>query len=90
MKSWKHQTKSFLSYIDLKKAYNSVPRNVIQLVRSFHSDMKVSEGDLLDDTNVENGLRLRCCTCIVCAIPLQLPQPWRSPFLEIGTSMAFT
>ena len=41
-----------------------IPRKVIQLVRSFHSDMKASiriEGELLDDINVENGLRQGCC-----------------------------
>ena len=52
-KSWEHRAKSFLVFIDLKKAYDSVPRDAmwlalgklgvpdqtIQLIRSFHHDM---------------------------------------------------
>ena len=55
-KSWEHQTKSFLTFTDLKKAYDSVPRNAlwkalgklgvpeatIQLNQTFHSNMKAS------------------------------------------------
>ena len=55
-KSWEHKSKSFLSFIDLRKAYDSVPRTAmwlaleklgvpqktIQLIRSFHSGMKAS------------------------------------------------
>ena len=53
-KSWEHCSKSFLLFIDLKKAYDSVPRAamwkalrklgvpepVIELIRSFHQDMQ--------------------------------------------------
>ena len=53
-KSWEHAAKSYLTFIDLKKAYDSVPRetmwlalkklgvpaDVIQLIRSFHMGMK--------------------------------------------------
>ena len=53
-KSWEHKTKSFITFVDIKKAYNSVPRSAlwialgklgvpastIQLVRSFHIRMK--------------------------------------------------
>ena len=53
-KSWEHQSKAFLLFIDLKKAYDSVPREamwaalgklgvpepVIELIRSFHQDMQ--------------------------------------------------
>ena len=53
-KSWEHKTKSFFTFIDLKKAYDSVPRRalwlalkksgvpdkVIHLIPSFHTDMK--------------------------------------------------
>ena len=53
-KSWEHKSKSFLTFIDLKKAYDSVPRKamwlalgklvvperIIHLIRSFHEDMR--------------------------------------------------
>ena len=53
-KSWEHKAKSFLTFIDLKKAYDSVPRDAmwkaleklgvpaptIQLIRSFHHGMQ--------------------------------------------------
>ena len=53
-KSWEHRTKFFLSIIDLKKAYDSVPRDAmwlalrklvvpertVQLIHSFHSGME--------------------------------------------------
>ena len=49
-KSWEHKSKAFFTFIDLKKAYDSVPREVmwialaklgvpeetVQLVKSFH------------------------------------------------------
>ena len=55
-KSWEHKTKSFLSFIDLKKAYDSVPwdamwlalrklgvpEKTVQLIRSFHSGMEAN------------------------------------------------
>ena len=53
-KSWEHQSKAFLTFIDLKKAYDSVPRHAmwlaleklgvpeqtIRLIRSFHDNMR--------------------------------------------------
>lgn len=53
-KSWEHEAKLFVTFVDLKKAYDSVPRaalwialkklgvpdNTIQLIRSFHQGMK--------------------------------------------------
>lgn len=53
-KSWEHRSKSFLVFIDLRKAYDSVPRealwlalsklgvpeSTIKLIRSFHCDMQ--------------------------------------------------
>ena len=53
-KSWEHTAKSFFTFIDLKKAYDSVPREamwlalvrlgvpeeIVQLIRSFHEGMK--------------------------------------------------
>ena len=55
-KSWEHKNKSILSFIDLKKAYDSVPRDAmwlalkklgvpektVQLIRSFHSGMEAN------------------------------------------------
>ena len=52
--SWEHRTKSFLVFIDLKKAYDSIPHEalwqalktpgipelMIKLIKSFHTDMK--------------------------------------------------
>ena len=54
-KSWEPQSKAFLSFIDLKRAYDSihrhamwlapekldVPERTIQLIRSFHDGMRV-------------------------------------------------
>ncbi len=53
-KFWEHKAKLFLTFIDLKKAYDSVPRNalgialrkfgvpdgIVQLVQSFHQACK--------------------------------------------------
>ena len=53
-KSWEHQSKAFLTFIDLKKAYDSVPRHAmwlaleklgvpeqtIRLIRSFHNNVR--------------------------------------------------
>lgn len=53
-KSWEHESKAFFTFIDLKKAYDSVPReamwavlqklgvpeNTIKLIQSFHQDMR--------------------------------------------------
>ena len=53
-KSWEHTAKSLFTFIDLKKAYDSVPREamwlalvrfgvpeeIVQLIRSFHEGMK--------------------------------------------------
>ena len=53
-KSWEHTAKSFFTFIDLKKAYDSVPREAlwialqklgvptetVQLIRSLHQNMK--------------------------------------------------
>ena len=55
-KSWEHQAKIFLLFIDLKKAYDSVPRealwlalaklgvpeSIIQLIKSFHQGMEAT------------------------------------------------
>lgn len=64
-KSWEHKAKSFLVFIDLRKAYDSIPRealwmalqklgvpnSVIELIHSFHQNMKAQI--LLDDTLLE-------------------------------------
>ena len=78
-KSWEQDSKVFLTFIDLKKAYDSVPRGgelwlalrklgvpevTINLIKSFHLGMKAAiwlEGTLLEEIDVENGLRQGCC-----------------------------
>lgn len=53
-KSYEHRSKLFLTFVDLQKAYNSVPRdalwkaliklgvseNVVSIIRSYHEKMK--------------------------------------------------
>ena len=53
-KSWQHKSKSFFTFVDLKKAYDSVPRKgmwlalkklgvpekTVNLIEAFHSNMK--------------------------------------------------
>ena len=77
-KSWEHTAKSFFTFIDLKKAYDSVPREAmwlalkklglpdetVQLICSFHQGMKAKirlDGSLLEQIDVQNGLRQGCC-----------------------------
>ncbi len=81
-KSWEHKAKLFLTFIDLKKAYDSVPRNalwialrkmgvlycIVQLVQSFHHGKQAQiclEGKLLEEIDVDNGLRQGCCMASV-------------------------
>ena len=81
-KSWDHRAKAFLTFIDLKKAYDSVPREAlwmalaklgvleqtIQLIRSFHQDIKAKiclEGKTTGVFRVQNGLRQGCCMAAV-------------------------
>ena len=64
--------------MDLKKAYDSVPREAlwvalgklgvpektIQLIRSFHQDMRARvrlDGVMLEEISVQNGLKQGCC-----------------------------
>lgn len=77
-KSWEHKAKAFLVFIDLRKAYDSVPREamwvvlrklgvpdqLVEIIQSFHQDMKaqIRLGDsLLEEIDVDNGLRQGCC-----------------------------
>ena len=77
-KSGEHTAKSFFTFIDLKKACNSVPREAlwialqklgvpsetVQLIRSVHQNMKAKirlDGSLLEQIDVQNGLRQGCC-----------------------------
>ena len=64
-KSWEHRAKSFLAFIDLKKAYNSIPREAlwlvlsklgvleptIKLIRSFHCGLQAQIR--LDDVTLD-------------------------------------
>ena len=73
-KAIEHRTKQFFLFIDLKKAYDSVPRTdaleklgisdcVIDIIRSFHEGMKAQirvGGETLEEISVENGLRQGC------------------------------
>ena len=77
-KSWEHRAKAFFTFIDLKKAYDSVPREAlwmalaklgvpeetIQVIKSFHQDMKAKirlNGKAVGEIRVQNGLRQGCC-----------------------------
>ena len=77
-KSCEHKSKAFFTFIDLKKAYDSVPREAmwmalaklgvpdetIQVIKSFHQDMKARirmGGVMLKSIDVKNGLRQGCC-----------------------------
>ena len=77
-KSWEHRAKTFFTFVDLKKAHDSVPRRgmwlalkkfgvpekTVNLIRAFHTNLKAKislNGELLEDINVENGLRQGCC-----------------------------
>ena len=76
-KANEHKVKIFFMFIDLRKAYNSVPHEalwvalsklgvpdtLIELIQSFHQDMKATirlDSTLLE-IRVENGLRQGCC-----------------------------
>jgi len=75
-KAIEHNTKAFLSFGNLRKAYDSVPRDVmwlilskygvpeklVSLIRSFHDDMQagISVGDNVTQVVFSNGLRQGC------------------------------
>ena len=49
-------------WLALKKL--GVPEKTVNLMRAFHNSTKAKirlDGELLEDINVENGLRQRCC-----------------------------
>ena len=75
-KALEHQTKQFLTFVDLKKAYDSVPctawhaleklrvpDQITDIIRSFHGGMQAQirmDGELLEEIAVENDLRQGC------------------------------
>ena len=75
-KAIKHNTKVFLLFVDLRKAYDSVsrdlvwlilsqygvPAKLVSLIRSFHDDMQagISVGDSVAQIVVSNGLKQGC------------------------------
>ena len=73
-KSWEHKEKLFITFVELKKAYDSVPMDAIwkvlgvpdvmvSLIKSFHQDMKarIYLDGKMDPISVRNGLRRGCC-----------------------------
>ena len=78
-KSWGHRAKVFVTFVDLRKAYDSIPRralwialgklglpeSIIHLIRSFHQDMSAQIRLVLDPLTVTNGLRQGCCMASV-------------------------
>ena len=72
-KSCEHKSKVFFTFVDLKKAYDSVSREAMWLalnklgvphrfVESFHEETKVKiRLDGVEEINVHNGLRQGCC-----------------------------
>ena len=74
-KSWEHRAKTFLVFIDLRKAYDSIPREAlwmalgklgvpVSMIRSFHHNMEAQirlDNTLLEEIEVNNGLRQGCC-----------------------------
>ena len=68
-KAIEHQTKQYFIFVDLRKAYDSVPQEalwtgvpdvLVDIIRSFHSNMKARikvDGELLEEIEVNRGLR---------------------------------
>ena len=70
-KAVKHRVKQFFIFVDLRKAYDSVPcealwkvlgklgvpKVLVNIVRSFHSNMNAQIRELLEGIRVNNGLR---------------------------------
>ena len=77
VKSLEHRSKVFLTFVDLRKAYDSVPREAlwmalsklgvsdktISLIQSFHLGMKstIRLDDSVVEIDVGDGLRQGCC-----------------------------
>ena len=83
-KAIEHNTKEFLLFVDLRKAYDSVPRDVmwlilskhgvpeklIGLIRSFYDDMQagISVGDNVARVVVSNGVVFLPQPCLFCSL----------------------
>ena len=77
VKSLEHRSKVFLTFVDLRKAYDSVPREALwmalsklgvsdkttSLIQSFHLGMKstIRLDDSVVEIDVGDGLRQGCC-----------------------------
>ena len=80
-KAVEHNTKAFLLFVDLRKAYDSVPREamwmilskygiperLISIIRSFHDNMqaRISINDDVAHVTVSNGLRQGCVLALL-------------------------
>ena len=109
-KTIEHHSKQFLIFVDLTKAYDTVPREalwcalqklgvpktIIDIIQSLHEGMKARvwvEGELLEEIDVDNGLRQGCTlapvlfniyACLVVERGLHRLQTWK----ELGCTCA--
>ena len=83
-KSWEHKSNAFFTFTNLKKVYNSVPRQAllrklgvpessVQLIRSFHSVKIRLNGEALDttDVHIKGAVWLQCYSIFKLALWLR-------------------